>query len=109
MLVSRLESWVRASSSLFSASTLRATAAGEKSSMLSKVMSTLRLPSPVSVFGTVKDTRGFIDLIRVSKLSMEITTALRLEPAGSDRAGWPASWAQHHTTETKHNYVTQSY
>jgi hypothetical protein len=66
-----------------SASTLRATAAGEKSSMLSNVMSTARLPSPVRVFGTVKATRGFIDFMRSSKLSMSMLTNLRSSTDGS--------------------------
>ncbi len=80
---------MRASSSLFSASTLRATAAGEKSSMLLKVMSTARLPSPVSVLGTVKATRGFIDFMRSSKLSMSISSILRSATGGSGSVGLP--------------------
>ena len=48
--IRELFAWLRAACS--SASTLRATAAGEKSSMLSNVSSTLMLPSPVSVLGT---------------------------------------------------------
>ena len=42
-------------------------AAGLKSSMLSKVMSTAMLPWPVSVLGTVKATRGFIDFMRENR------------------------------------------
>ena len=73
MYVSRSLSWVRASSRLLSAPTFLATASGEKSDMLSNVMSTLRLPSPVSVLGTANATRGFIDFRRSSKLSTLIS------------------------------------
>ncbi len=75
---------------MLSAPTLRATAAGEKSSMLSKVMSTLRFPSPVSLFGTVKATRGFKALSRWSKLSTSIESALRSATGASGSAGLPA-------------------
>ncbi len=57
--------------------------------MLSKVMSTARLPSPVSVFGTVNATRGFIDFIRSSKLSTSISSILRSATAGSGSVGLP--------------------
>ena len=46
--------------------------------MLSNVMSTARLPSPVSVFGTLNATRGFIDFMRSSKLSTSIAQELAL-------------------------------
>ncbi len=36
----------------------------------------VQLPSPVSVFGTLNATRGFIDFIRSSKLSMSIVEEL---------------------------------
>ncbi|PAV66566.1 hypothetical protein WR25_01167 [Diploscapter pachys] len=72
------------------ASTLRATAAGLKSSMLSKVMSRLRLPSPVSSLGTLNATRGFMALRRESKLSTSISRNLRSATAGSGSAGLPA-------------------
>ena len=45
--------------------------------MLSKVMSTDMLPSPVSVLGTAKAARGFIDFMRSSKLSTSISRNLR--------------------------------
>src|SRR5262249_21602617 len=77
----------RASRSLRSASTFRATAAGEKSSMLSKVRSTIRLPSPVSVFGTWKATRGFIAFKRWSKLSMSMSRNFRSATSGRASAG----------------------
>ncbi|MNC97682.1 hypothetical protein D3C83_154170 [compost metagenome] len=79
----RFESCCRVSSSLPSASTLRATAAGEKSSMLSNVSSTLRFPSPVRVLGTWNATRGFIAFIRLSKLSMSMSRNLRSATGGS--------------------------
>ena len=57
--------------------------------MLSKVMSTARLPSPVNVFGTMNATRGFIDFMRSSKLSTSISSILRSTTAGSGSAGLP--------------------
>ena len=57
--------------------------------MLLNVMSTARLPSPVSVFGTVKATRGFIDFSRSSKLSMSISSILRSTMGGSGSVGLP--------------------
>src|SRR6516225_7349088 len=89
MYVSRSFSWVRASSRLFSAPTFLATASGEKSAMLSNVMSTLRLPSPVSVLGTANATRGFIDFRRSSKLSTSISRNLRSATGASGSAGLP--------------------
>ena len=74
---------MRASSSLFRESTFFAIAAGEKSSMLSKLMSIARLPSPVSVFGTWQTTRGLIAFILASKLSMSISRNLRSATSGS--------------------------
>jgi hypothetical protein len=74
---------------LFSASTLRAIAAGEKSSMLSKVMSRLMLPSPVSVLGTWKATRGFCALRKESKLSTSTSVNLRSATGASGSAGLP--------------------
>jgi hypothetical protein len=70
---------------------LRATAAGEKSSMLSKVTSTCRLPSPVSVLGTLKLTRGFIACRRLSKLSTSISSALRCSTGASSLSLAPDS------------------
>src|SRR3954471_6191878 len=84
-----LDSCWRASSSLFSESTLRATAAGEKSSMLSKVMSTLMLPSPVRAFGTEKAARGLIAFMRLSKLSTSTSRNLRSATGGSGSLGLP--------------------
>jgi hypothetical protein len=52
MYVNRFLSWLRDSRSLLRAPTLRAIAAGVKSSMLSKVREMFRLPSPVRVLGT---------------------------------------------------------
>ena len=57
--------------------------------MLSKVSSTLRLPSPVSVFGTWKATRGFIAFMRLSKLSTSMSRNLRSATGGSGSAGLP--------------------
>lgn len=89
MYVTRFESCSRACRSLLSDSTFRAIAAGVKSSMLSKVRSTDRLPSPVSVFGTWNAARGFMALSRSSKLSTEISRNLRSATFGSGSAGWP--------------------
>ena len=61
---------MRASSSLRSGSTLRATSAGLKSLIFSNTSSTESMPSPVSVLGTLNAARGFIAFIRLSKLSM---------------------------------------
>src|SRR4029453_13864113 len=99
----RLDSCERASSSLLSASTLRATAAGEKSSMLSKVSSTFRLPSPVSVLGTANATRGFIAFMRLSKLSTSISRNLRSSTGGSGCAGFPDKWARTPMTKGRGN------
>ncbi|MNT72870.1 hypothetical protein D3C72_2115110 [compost metagenome] len=82
---------------------MRATAAGLKSSMLSKVMSRLRLPSPVRALGTLKATRGFIDFSRESKLSTSISRNLRSPTAGSGSAGLPARSAM--TPMTKGNWT----
>ena len=57
--------------------------------MLSKVMSTGMLPSPVSVFGTWNATRGFIAFMRSSKLSTSISRNLRSATGGSGSAGLP--------------------
>ena len=57
--------------------------------MFSNVMSTLRLPSPVSVFGTANATRGFIDFRRSSKLSTSISRNLRSATGASASAGLP--------------------
>src|SRR5208283_65298 len=86
---SRLESCVRASSSLRKGSTFRAIAAGEKSFMLSNVTSTLRLPSPVSVFGTWNATCGFIALRRSSKFSASISRNLRSCTGARGSTGLP--------------------
>src|SRR5688572_19083009 len=99
----RLASCWRVSSSLPSASTLRAIAAGVKSSMLSNVSSTLRFPSPVSVFGTWKATRGFIAFIRLSKLSTSISRNLRSGTSGSGSAGFPDRSAS--TPMTKGSWI----
>ena len=90
MYDSRFDSSVRASSSRRSASTLRAIAAGEKSSICSNVMSTLSIPSPVSVFGTWNATRGATDFIRSSKLSTSISRNLRSGKSGNGSARLPA-------------------
>src|SRR5690606_2147638 len=90
MKATRFESCVRASSSLSRPATLRATAAGEKSSMLSNVMSTLSSPSPVSVFGTANAARGFSAFIRLSKLSTSISSILRSSIGGSGSSRLPA-------------------
>jgi hypothetical protein len=66
-----------------------AIAAGEKSSMLSNVMSTNSRPSPDNVFGTANATRGFIAFIRLSKLSMSILKNRRSPTAGSGSTGLP--------------------
>ena len=58
MYVIKLDICSRASRRPFKPSTLRATAAGEKSSRLSKLTSTLRLPSPVRVLGKGEEKRG---------------------------------------------------
>ncbi len=57
--------------------------------MLSNVMSTLRLPSPVSVLGTANATRGFIDFRRSSKLSTSISRNLRSATGARGSAGLP--------------------
>ncbi len=57
--------------------------------MLSKVMSTLKLPSPVNVFGTAKAVRGFIAFRRLSKLSTSISSGLRSSTGGNSSAGFP--------------------
>ena len=57
--------------------------------MLSKVMSTAMLPSPVSVFGTMKATRGLIAFRRSSKLSTSISRNLRSATGGSGSVGLP--------------------
>src|SRR5262249_35157432 len=57
--------------------------------MLSKVRSTCRLPSPVSVLGTEKAARGFIDFIRSSKLSMSIDRNLRSSTDGKGSLASP--------------------
>ena len=103
ILVPIVANWVRASSSLLSASTFRATAAGEKSSMLSNVISTAILPSPVSEFGTVNCTLGFIDLRRSSKLSTSIVRALRSATAGSSSDDLPDKSAS--TPMTKGSWI----
>src|SRR5262249_22024846 len=59
--VRRLANRFRASRSSFNMGTFRATAPGEKSSMLVKVMSTLTLSLPVSLSGTGDAKRGFIE------------------------------------------------
>src|SRR5260221_4380023 len=64
-------------------------AAGEKSSMLSKLRSMLSLPSPVSVLSTWKATRGLMDFMRASKLSMSISRNLRSAISGSGSTGLP--------------------
>jgi len=89
MYVMRLASWVRALRSSASAGTFLAIAPGEKSDRLSNVTSTLRLPSPVSLFGTCMATRGFIALRRSSKLSTEISTNLRSVTAAAARPDCP--------------------
>src|SRR5262245_4390746 len=61
--------------------------------MLSKVMSTMRLPSPVSVFGTWNATRGFIALRRWSKLSISMSRNFRSATSGSGSAGLPERFA----------------
>ena len=57
--------------------------------MLSNVMSTARLPSPVSVLGTWNATRGFIAFMRASKLSTSISRNLRSATGGSGSLGLP--------------------
>ena len=74
---------------MFNESTFLAIAAGEKSSMLSKVNSTFRLPSPVSVLGTWNAARGFMAFIRESKLSTSISRNFRSSTPGSGSAGLP--------------------
>jgi len=64
-------------------------APGEKSAMLSKVMSTGRLPSPVRVLGTWNATRGFMLLRRSSKLSTSISRNLRSATGARASAGLP--------------------
>ena len=71
--------------------------------MLSKVTSTLRLPSPVSVLGTWKATRGFIALSRSSKLSTSISRNFRSSTGGSGSAGLPERSAI--TPMTKGNWT----
>ena len=57
--------------------------------MLSNVSSTLRLPSPVSVFGTWNAARGFSAFMRLSKLSTSMSRNLRSATGGSGSAGLP--------------------
>ena len=82
---------------------MAATAAGEKSSMFSKVRSTARLPSPVSVLGTMKATRGFIAFMRLSKLSTSNSRNLRSATGGRGSTGLPARSAM--TPITKGNWT----
>ena len=72
-----------------SESTLRATLAGEKSSMLSKLMSTFMSPSPVSALGTENAARGFMAFMRESKLSVSISRNFRSATGASGSAGLP--------------------
>ncbi|MNS82739.1 hypothetical protein D3C72_1164920 [compost metagenome] len=58
-------------------------AAGEKSSMLSKVMSTINWPSSDSVLATGNATRGFIAFMRSSKLSTSMLKNFRSATGGS--------------------------
>jgi hypothetical protein len=83
-------SCIRACISLFRGSIFLAIAAGEKSSMLSNVISTFISPSPVSTLGTPNATRGFIAFIRESKLSTSNMSILRSATGGSASAGLPA-------------------
>ena len=57
--------------------------------MLSNVISTAMLPSPVSVLGTVNCTRGFIAFIRASKLSTSMSRNLRSATGARGSAGLP--------------------
>ncbi len=77
--------------------------------MLSKVMSTARLPSPVSVLGTVKATRGFIDFSRSSKLSTSISSILRSATAGSGSDGLPDRSAMTPTTKGNCTFFSEPY
>ena len=63
--------------------------------MLSKVMSRLRLPSPVNSFGTANATRGCIAFRRVSKLSTSISRNLRSATSGRGSAAL-AGKIRHH-------------
>jgi len=80
--------------------------AGEKSSMLSKVMSTFIWPSPVSVLGTWKATRGLIDFMRSSKLSMSTAMNSRSARSGIGSICLPARSAM--TPITKGNWILRS-
>ena len=68
--------------------------------MLSNVMSTLMLPSPVSVLGTWKATRGFIAFRRSSKLSTSISRNLRSATA-RQRLGRLARQVRHHAHDER--------
>ncbi|MNT49643.1 hypothetical protein D3C72_1865080 [compost metagenome] len=57
--------------------------------MLSKVMSTMSWPSPVSVLGTANATRGWMAFIRSSKLSMSISRNFLSGTGGKASVGLP--------------------
>ena len=80
-----------------------AMAAGVKSSMFSKVISTGRLPSPVSSLGTWNATRGCMALRRESKLSTSTSRNLRSATGARGSAGLPARSAI--TPMTKGNWT----
>src|SRR5262249_37164751 len=71
--------------------------------MLSKERSIIRLPSPVSVFGTWKAARGFAALSRASKLSTSMSRNLRSATSGSGSAGLPERLAN--TPMTKGSWI----
>ena len=71
--------------------------------MLSKVRSTAMLPSPVSLLGTWKATRGFMAFMRASKLSTSMSMNLRSATATAGSLDLPDRSAI--TPITKGNWI----